>query len=343
MTLHQIFQKTIVILYRFAAQFLLYGALSCAAAYVVWIGFYFTNHSWVVPFIVTPTNDKILDLTAKVVTSEETLRSLELDRNRLNASMGDMKLTLTALQRLDINFQHAIADLKVANTEDAPDLTSLNVQKHQDNIDTQDSLKQITEIDKKIDMDLKAGLITQGDAAVAKTQIRASLNAATDGKIGEILLRDNVREKNSSYTTTVDALAKEAELNSNIVQLSILVNTGEQQLSTDLLQIKQLSEAVDTAKNSPYFLATQGNIKFAFVPYDNQEAATVNRPVYGCWLNMVICHRVGVVKKVFSDEEKTLHPVFRTDLRGFLIQLELTDEAAAKDKSLFIGGKPLIF
>ena len=41
-------------------------------------------------------------------------------------------------------------------------------------------------------------------------------------------------------------------------------------------------------------------------------------------------------------EEKGRHPVFQRDIRGFLVDLELTDEAAAKERVLFFGGRPLI-
>lgn len=335
--------KFILLAYRWAGMVVLYGVLFLIAGYTVVIGFYAANSSWVAPFIVNPTNDKILDLTAKLVGSQQTLNTLVVDRDRLNGSLGDMRQTKTILDTLDKDFRTAIALQKEGNTADAPDLSVLNERKRQDNTQTEQLLKETTEVEAKINKDLSAGLITKGDAAVALTQLRQSRNAYTDGQIGEVLLRDNVRSKAPTYTSTVDALAKEAELKSNIAQLAIGISSGQEQLATDISQIKGLSEAVAMAQNSPYFLATKSNVKFAFVPYDNQDGVAVNADVYGCWLSMVICHKVGVVKGIFHDEEKAAHPIFKTDMRGFLIQLDLTDSEAAKNKTLFIGHKPFRF
>jgi hypothetical protein len=156
-------------------------------------------------------------------------------------------------------------------------------------------------------------------------------------------MRDNIRQKTSDHVNTVDELSKEAELKSNIVQLEILIKSGEAQLRFDLQQIDQLNTAIATARNSPYFLATKGEVQFAFVPYSNQAEAKPGAAVYGCYLNMAVCRRVGTVKQVFKDEETINHPVFKTAIRGFMVQLSLTNAEAAKDSTLFLGHKPLLF
>jgi hypothetical protein len=335
--------KFILMAYRAAGITVLYGGLLLILGYTIVIGFYAVNSSWVAPFIVTPTSDKILDMTAKLVTSQQTLNTLVIDRDRLDGSLGDMRRMKSQLDGLDADFRKAISLQSTGNQTDAPDLTALNERKRQDNTQTEAIIAETSEVEAKINKDLAANLITKGDAAVAKTQLRQSQNQFTDGQIAEVLLRDNVRQKEPKYTTTVDTLAKEAELKSEIAQLAVTISSGEEQLVTDKTQIGELNSAVATAQDSPYFLATKGDIKFAFVPYDNENAVKMDAPVYGCFLNMVICHRVGTVKHIFKDEEKITHPIFKTDVRGFVIQLELTDQAAAKDKVLFVGRKPLLF
>jgi hypothetical protein len=338
--LFQFSHKSVVRVYQWVAVLTLYGVLACVLSYGFTMAFYAVNTSWVAPFIVTPTNDKILELTARIVTSEQALSTLTLDRDRLEGSLGQLKVTKAALDTLAMQFQQAISMEKRGNSSDQPELSDLSLRKRVDNAQTGEMMKEITTVEQQIDKDLLAGLITQGDAAMVKTQLRQSRNSATDDLIGEVLLRGTVRQKQPELTSTVDNLAKEAELRGNIVLLDIQIRSGEEQLSSDKAQIAQLNGAVGTAKNSPYYLATQGKVKFAFVPYDNQGAVREGATVYDCYLNMIICRQVGAVTQIFKDEERATHPVFKSDVRGVLIQLGLTDADAAKDKVLFVGRKP---
>ena len=140
---------------------------------------------------------------------------------------------------------------------------------------------------------------------------------------------------------TLDTLAKQAELEGNIFQLLVQIKSGEEQLASDEASIEVLTNAIATAKTSPYFLATQTKQRFAFAEYGTNHVK-VGAPVYGCYLNMVFCHQVGVINRVFSDEVTDIHPVFKKPIRGVLLQLELTDLNAAKDYVLFLGNKPFL-
>jgi hypothetical protein len=335
-------RKFVLSAYKTLGIITLYGVLLGVVAYIGMTLFYAANSTWVAPFIITPTNEKILDMTEKLVESQQSLNALVVDRDRLQGSMGDMLKTKAELDILDKNFQDAIALQKISNKLDSPEITALNARKRADNAKTDRAIKEVIAVESKIDSDLRAGLITQSDAATAKVQLRMSQNTATDGKISEVLLRDVVRSKGPTYPTTADTLAKEAELKSTSVQLGIQIWSGQEQLKTDKTQIVELTRAIATAQGSPYFLATKGNVRFAFAEYGtNHVYAGV--PVYGCWLNMIICHKVGVVERVFSDEERATHPVFHTDIRGIILQLNLIDTEAAKDTVLFLGHAPLWF
>ncbi len=330
-------------MYRAAAVLTLYSILGLVASYGFVQIFFALNTSWMAPFIVAPTNDKILDLTAKLVTSQQTMTTLVLDRDRLRDSLGDLKKSKASLDLLDQKFQTALNLQRSANVVDAWELKNLNMQKNEDMAATLHILDEVREIEAKIDQDLRSGLITKGDAAVAKTQLRETRNTYTDGRIAEVLLRDNVRQRTPDYGSTVDALSKEAELKNDIIQLSIQITSGEEQLRSDEAQIARLRTAIATAQNSPYFLATQHDVKFAFVPYENQAKVYQGAEVYSCYLSMIVCRNVGSVQQVFTDEERTNNPFpfLKSELRGSLIQLNLTEQEAAKEKVLFVGRKPL--
>jgi hypothetical protein len=38
-----------------------------------------------------------------------------------------------------------------------------------------------------------------------------------------------------------------------------------------------------------------------------------------------------------------VHPIFKTQVRGFMIQLDLVRPASAQSKTVFLGRKPLLF
>jgi hypothetical protein len=49
------------------------------------------------------------------------------------------------------------------------------------------------------------------------------------------------------------------------------------------------------------------------------------------------------VKQIFTGEEDALHPIFKTAIRGFLIQMDLDHPDSAKSETVFLGRKPLLF
>jgi hypothetical protein len=52
---------------------------------------------------------------------------------------------------------------------------------------------------------------------------------------------------------------------------------------------------------------------------------------------------VGEVKQIFTGEQQATHPIFKTQIRGFLIQMNLNGKDSAKSRTVFLGRKPLLF
>jgi hypothetical protein len=177
----------------------------------------------------------------------------------------------------------------------------------------------------------------------------AALNQAetayTDSRIAAVELSDNVLATTTVGTKSLDAIEKQAELRSDIAQLDVTLSVAEKQLTEDNRQVQRLHDAIAVAKLSPYYLNGNGDkqLYFAFVPYDNLAVATVGAPIYDCYLNMVICRKVGTVKQIFSGEQIITHPIFKTQVRGLTILMDLTHPQSAKSQTVFLGGKPLLF
>ena len=337
--------KSVVTVYRIFAILTLYAVLAGVLAYGFVMGFYALNTSWAAPVILSPGDDKSLDFTEKLVTSRQTLEDLNVDLKKLNDGVAEMNKHRAALEALEPELQTAIAREKEHNLATGPQLMELNKQKQADNLKTQAVMAQVKEVEAAIDKDLAAGLITKGDAATQRAALNQVQSSYTDSKIGAVLLTDNILEKTTTDTKTLDVLDKQAELISEIAQLDIAMAVAQKQISEETKQVNRLKEAISTAKQTPYYLSVSGAtaVNFAFVPYDNQSSASPGSAVYDCYLNMVLCRKVGTVKQIFAGEEHAIHPIFRTDIRGFMIQMQLDHPESAKSKTVFLNHKPLFF
>jgi hypothetical protein len=335
----------ILTVYRVFAIAVLYLVLIGVLAYAWVMGFYAVNSSWAAPIILSATDEKSLDFREKLVTSQQSIEDLKVDSKKLPTGVDEMKAHRAALLALEPQLQAAIIREQNHNQVSGPALATLDKQKMADNVETQKVLAQLNTVEANIKKDLAAGLITQGDAANQLASVNQTRNAYTDSKIAEVLLTDNVLDKTTVGTGSLDVLVKQAELRSEVAQLDVAINVGEKQISEETRQIDRLHEAITTAKQSPYYLNASGGktVYFAFVPYDNQAHATPGAAIYDCYLNMVLCRKVGSVKQVFTGEEQTIHPIFKTQIRGFLIQMNLDHAESAKSKTVFLGRKPVLF
>jgi hypothetical protein len=343
--LQPLIYKSVVTVYRIFAIVTLYVVLGGVLAYGFVMGFYALNTSWAAPVILSPVDDKSLDFTEKLVTSRQSLEELNVDKKRLDESIDEMNKHKAALLSLEPELQAAILREKQHNQATGPELLALDKQKQSDNLKTQSVITQVKEVEATIDKDLAAGLITKGDAATQRAALNQVQSSYTDSKIGEVLLTDSILEKTTTDTKSLDVLDKQAELVSEIAQLDIAIGVAQKQAYEESKQIDRLKQALTTAKQTPYFLTASGDstVYFAFVPYDNRNNVSLGTAVYDCYLNMVVCEKVGTVKQIFAGEEHAIHPIFRTDIRGFLIQLQLDHAESAKSKTVFLNRKPLLF
>ena len=337
--------RLVITLYRVFAITVLYLVLAGILAYAFVMGFYAVNSSWAAPVILSAADEKSLDFRQKLVTSQQTIEDLKVDTKKLESGLAEMKKHRGALLELEPELQQAIARERTHNRTTGPELATLDQQKQADNLKTQKVLAQLKDVETNINKDLAAGLITRGDAATQLAALNTAQGAYTDSRIAEILLTDSVLDKTTTGTNSLDVLEKQAELRSEVAQLDVAVNVAEKQLQEESRQIDRLRQAILTAKQSPYYLNASGEktLYFAFVPYDNQSNALAGAAIYDCYLNMVACRKVGTVKQIFTGEEQAIHPIFKTQIRGFLIQMNLDHAESAKSKTVFLGRKPVLF
>ncbi len=337
--------RFILAVYRVFAIACLYLVLIGVVSYAFVMGFYAVNTSWAAPVILSAEDEKSLDFRDKLVISQQTIEDLKVDVNKLTDGLKEMRSHRASLAQLEPLLEKAIVRERSHDSATGPQLSALDQQKLADNAKTQKVLDQLRPLEEQVHKDLAAGLITKGDAANQLASVNQSSDTYTDSRIAEVMLTDQVLDKTTIGTAALDVLVKQAELRSETSQLDVAIEVAEKQLTQEQRQIARLHEAILTAKQSPYYLNASGQqrLYFGFVPYDNQANATAGSSIYDCYLNMMVCRKVGTVQQLFAGEEQATHPIFKTQIRGFLIQMKLDHAESAKSKTVFLGGKPLLF
>jgi hypothetical protein len=337
--------RFILATYRIFAIAALYAVLFGVIAYAFVMGFYAVNASWAAPVILTATDEKSLDFREKLITSQQTIEDLKVDAAKMESGLKEMRSHRDALLALAPEIASAITSERAHDRVDAPALSALDRQKLADDAQTKHVLAQLDGMQADVQKDLASGLITKADAATQMAALNQTATSYTDSRIAEVLLTDTVLDKSTVGATTLEALERQAELRAEAAQLDVEIEVAEKELTEDNRQIARLHDAIVTARQSPYYLSATGQnlLNYAFVPYDNQASAAIGSPIYDCYLNMILCRKVGTVVARFPGEEQVLHPIFKTQIRGFLIQMNLQHAESAKSRTVFLGGKPLLF
>jgi hypothetical protein len=335
---------SVLMLYRIFAIVSLYAVLAGVLVFGLGSAFYAVSKTWIAPVILSPNDKETLDLTGKTLTTQNTVDDLRLDIGKLEDTVLEARSHKANLETILPAINAAIAQEDRHKRETGLELANLDRQKITDVTNTQSALARSADVDSSIDKELASGLITKNDATQARLAYVKSNGDLTDSKIATTLLKDTIWAKTLPSTAYLDTLHKQAELESEIAVLGIVLDTAQKQIVTEQNQVAKLDQALKTAKQTPLWAAMQGaRTNVALVPYDNQAVAVPGAPVYDCYLSFVACRQVGVIKATFVGEQHTTHPIFKTDLRGFLVQLNLTDPDSAKSKTLFVGSKPLFF
>lgn len=335
--------KLIVAAYRVLGFAILTTIVFALVGYLATAGFYLVSKSWVVPTIMSPTDDKVVALKSELATQEN-------ERARIARELADAERAMAAEQSFQAKFAAAIAsdrDGRLSALHRTRALAGAAAQTRAEIRATSDAYAR--DASAQMTEQYGAGMIDRHDLLDGKHQL---------AQISSTNL--SLAERQAAFETESAELARQAKA------LDALLSDRDAPLSYDALKIKrdydasQLALAKATAvrdtlraslarqdellaslRSSAYLRAARAGATVALVPYANLENATPGAPLYACKLAMVWCHRVGRVVQVVPGEVGVHHPHKDAVVRGQMIELELTDADAARDNVLFAGGKPL--
>ena len=337
-------------IYRYAAIAFLLGIFSIAAIYGTLVVFYAVNSSWSAPLTLSPTQDRVLSFQPQVA-------QLEANLNKQRIELTTAQATVKALAAQTEQINHLITRVDGAMSTEAAQLAATGkaidrvlIDKVIDLKQTEKSIAEAQALLKQIDAEVAAKLITGDQAVQRRISLQAALNAATDARAQAIQLEQQSRQASATANTIrggstsligISAARQIVELRAMYAQLEIQLVTATSTVEALTKSIFELERVLDVAKQSPYHRALRESVTVAFVPYDNLKNVKEGEPVYDCYLQVIACRKVGTVTKLYDAEEYARHPLFKTDLKGRMVEIEFSKPEAALSQVVFIGGKPL--
>jgi len=354
-----IFQKIFISLYRGFAVIILSAVLISAFLYFFLLIFFGINSSWGAPVIITKSSPRIAQMTSQILQAEQMVEKLNIEIKTSQEEVLLMQRQHGEMEKLAQRFEISMEEQKKVDEGMSKKLSQLSKEKNNADALLAQAARENRALRQQLEKELKAGLLTREAAARAKAQMvaaEASLQAALSGgrastatmqyqatNLGnEVATLDG----DSSSTKALENLARLTQLRTEIGQIELKMNRAKRELAVKQQEMEKLQNLLKTLAHSPYHRAATSDHQshtFAFVPYDNQHWAKKGTPVYACILKVVWCSKVGSIAAVTADEERLRHPVFPSDVRGFLVDLNLENISSAKEKVLFFGNKPLFF
>ena len=339
--------KVVVSTYRMIGFAILTLIVMVLVGYIATTAFYFFNKSWVTPTVVSPSDEKVVQLQSELAGQQNT-------RDKIASDLDDAERAIAAEQTFQLEFVKAIkSDLegrqealgKVRQLAVAAAATRNKIRTTNEAYAEQSTNRMAQEYD--------AGLIDRQAMLAGKYQLAqitgANLSLAERQTEYETRARELVdatrsldailANKASTSPLSYDVLKIKRDYDASQLALAKAVENRD----TLRASLARQDKIIAGVSQSAYLRAVNDQAVVAEVPYDNLANVTKGTKLYSCKLAMIWCHEAGTVIEVLPGEVQFKHPHRDAMLRGKMIELKLTDSAAGQDETLFAGGKPLLF
>ncbi|MCP2085902.1 UNVERIFIED_ORG: hypothetical protein J2Y81_001919 [Paraburkholderia sediminicola] len=322
-------------------------------SYLFLMGFYAVNRNWSAPIVLSPTQEKVLAYQPQVSALEAELLKNRVDlataTEKYRVINGQIADTRKLIERFDAAAHSESHALALSES----DIRSALSRKRIDAAQTEKAASDVKPMLASVESDLMAGLITKDEAMSRRLNIQSAINAITDTHISEITLREQARTAatasrtlgggEASSLSALQSLSNEAQLRMTLAQASVDAETARQSVDQLRATVANAERVLNVAKRSPYYLALTRSVPVVFVAYDNLVNATPGAPVFDCYLQVVVCRRVGAIEHVYEAEEYARQPLFKTDIKGKFARVNFSVKFAEQSPVVFIGHKPLLF
>jgi hypothetical protein len=340
-------QKLVVSTYRLLGFGILTVIVAVLIGYIGTTAFYFFNHSWVTPVALSPNDEKVVALQGQLAAQLN-------ERERLAGELDQADRSIIAEQTFQLQFAKAIKKdldgrrMALGRVKELAQTAAATRQEIR-NTNGDYSASQVA----KMGDEYKAGLIDRNSMMAGKFQL-AQISTANLSLAERQVEFDQRASELSAETESLDSLlsnkANTAALSYDVLKIARDYETSKLALAKETGNRERLKSSlerqdsiIEGIKQSAFLRAAENGATVALVPYTNMKNVTKGAPLYACKLNMIVCRKVGTVRDVLPGEVNVKHPNRDTMVRGRMIEMNMTDAAAAQDDVLFAGSKPFAF
>jgi hypothetical protein len=350
--------KLIVSAYKLIGFAVLTAILAGLISYLGLNLFYFFNRSWVTPTIISPTDERVLQLNTERAQQESLRDKLRAERAELLANLHDNDRIIAVQQQFQESYSRAVQADRRDRAAELAKLHSLARAYLQAKAEIESSNEAYSRLSRQRGQDLAAANLIAEDAQIN-----------SDYQLAQIAHANLTLEEKEVELDTKTALLRREE---EALGAALAPRDGAQ-LSYDALRIRQeyqrsvleaeraresrgaiargisaldasiarFDRILNTIERSPYLLALDRKVTVAFVPYANLPGLSRGQALFGCRLRVLACSTMGKVVDILPGEVAVKHPLHNTMLRGQMVQIELGEASAAEQPVLFAGRPPL--
>lgn len=354
----------VVVVYKVVGLGALGAILLGLLGYFALQGFFLLNHSWVAPTVLSPTDERILQLNTQIAQQTAARERLLAEKRDLRVRIDDATRQAMAQDRFLGRFRDAVATDHASQARHLQRLLALREQ-HQGVRDEiraaeeafagltrtrADQLRQANLLDREryLTTHHQLAQMTQLNLALAESGVE--LEGRTTALLREVrgletLLRGFAGEPGRAAGHTTATLLLEQQYARARLERELALETGaaaKESMAALDVALARYDQLLASLRGSPYLKAMERDLNIAFVPYENLPQVQPGVVLYGCALRMLWCRRVGSVAAVLDGEVTIKHPIRTLHLRGVMVELALEDNRWAHEQLLHAGHPPFL-
>jgi hypothetical protein len=337
--------------YRLVGFVFLTGLISSILWYGFSMLFFIANSSWAVPTILSPNQERVMSHLEHVLVLEHNAAKDVAELSAFKQTLKHKRHVLKTTRQLRNRIRQTLNAQSNQYTRKSLMFKKLSNEKNKSVSRLTHLIARVHHRDRVISDELQIGLITREEALaerVASNKLRADL---VDAKAR----MQDLHQKSVDFSRAASTLngadkhmasmykiVKKVELDSQITQLKSDIFSLTLNINQLHETIEKKNHALAVMRNSPYIQAINKPTAVAFVPYRNLKKARIGAPVYSCYLDMVFCYKSGSITSVYQAEEYFPHPVFKSEIKGLLVEVEFKNPGDGQKRILFLNSKPLL-
>jgi hypothetical protein len=308
--------------------------------------FYYLNSTWIEPTVVSPTDERVLQLSSKLaeqMSARDKLAAELADAERIVAMHEDYQDSLKRVLQADLaDRQKELSRLSALNKHYAVSRGEiLRANRAYSGMSRKRIGEQfgarLIDRDTMINGNYQLSQIANGNLALAEKAIDIEKRTSSVSRDADGLA--TILGSNPGGQLSIEVLRIKHDYQRSQVELA-KARDDQKALKASL---ERYDRMVKTISDSPFIKAVDNKATIALVPYDNLGAVKPGAPLYGCYVGLFFCKKVGTVVELLSGEVSLKHPLHNQMVRGQTVHLALTDPKWAQRKVLFSGGRPILF